>query len=71
MLISDAGVASDAASSKIVDLSKKNRELTAMLESERSKSTRLLQRVNELERKVGNLHVEYAVICCMVCGENR
>nr|CAB3228146.1 coiled-coil domain-containing protein 13-like [Phallusia mammillata] len=53
-MLSEAGVASDAASSKIVDLSKKNRELTAVMESERSKCVRLQQKVTELEIKLHN-----------------
>uniref|UniRef100_H2YKI9 Uncharacterized protein n=1 Tax=Ciona savignyi TaxID=51511 RepID=H2YKI9_CIOSA len=50
-LLTGAGIASDSASTKIVDLSKKNRELTAQMESERAKTFRLQQKVNELENQ--------------------
>jgi len=49
--ILDAGLASDSASTKIVDLSKKNRELASQMESEKSKNVRFQQKINDLERK--------------------
>ena len=48
----DAGIAGNTASTKIIDLSKKNRELVAQLESEKSKTVRTTQKVAELESKV-------------------
>ena len=51
-LVLDAGIAGNTASTKIIDLSKKNRELVAQLESEKSKSVRTTQKVAELESKV-------------------
>ena len=48
----DAGLATDSASTKIVELSKKNRDLTSQMETEKSKNVRFQQKINELERKV-------------------
>ncbi|XP_078486673.1 coiled-coil domain-containing protein 13-like isoform X2 [Ciona intestinalis] len=53
-LLANAGVASDSASTKIVDLSKKNRELTAIMEAEKAKTFRLQQKVKDLEYSVSN-----------------
>lgn len=47
------GSTSDAASTKIVDLSKKLRELTAELESERNKNRLSARRIQELANQVG------------------
>ncbi|XP_006812058.1 coiled-coil domain-containing protein 13-like [Saccoglossus kowalevskii] len=50
LAMTGGGVASETAATKIVDLSKKNRDLTAEVESEKNKCRQLLRKVNELER---------------------
>ena len=46
------GVAADTAAGRIMELSKKNRELTADLESERNKFRQLSKKAKEMEREV-------------------
>jgi len=49
-------VAADTAAGRIMELSKKNRELTADLESERSKLRQMMKKMKEMEREVLATH---------------
>ena len=48
-------MAADTAAGRIMELSKKNRELTADLESERSKVRQLTKKARDMEREVATM----------------
>lgn len=45
-------MAADTAAGRIMELSKKNRDLTADLESERNKVRQMMKKMREMEREV-------------------
>ena len=49
-------MAADTAAGRIMELSKKNRELTADLESERNKLRQMMKKMKEMEREVLAMH---------------
>lgn len=67
---SGTGVAADTAAGRIMELSKKNRELTADLESERNKSRQMTKKVKEMEREVPDNevldHVNFTIMLASV-----
>ena len=52
-------MAADTAAGRIMELSKKNRELTADLESEKNKVKQLRVKTRDIEREVGIEKLEY------------
>ena len=52
MVFSGSGPASDTAANRIMELSKKNRELASEIEKERRKAKQLSRKVTEMENQV-------------------
>lgn len=58
MCILGIGPASDTAANKIMELSKRNRELGCEVEKEKRRAKQLSTRLNEIESQVCNLQVK-------------
>ena len=65
-------MAADTAAGRIMELSKKNRELTADLESERNKVRQLTKKARDMEREVlkMTLNLLQAPFTCTLHVEN-
>lgn len=61
-------MAADTAAGRIMELSKKNRELTADLESERNKVRQLTKKARDMEREVATMTLNplQAAFTCML-----
>lgn len=62
-------MAADTAAGRIMELSKKNRELTADLESERNKVRQLSKKARDMEREVATMTLNplHAPFSCTLC----
>lgn len=63
-------MAADTAAGRIMELSKKNRELTADLESERNKLRQMAKKMKEMEREVPNNEVLECVNFTIMLASN-
>lgn len=65
-------MAADTAAGRIMELSKKNRELTADLESERNKLRQMTKKMKEMEREVhipNNKVIDQVNFCTITCWQ--